>query len=162
MTILRFVYELNHESCGFDNRSTHLKTRVLTAWHWNTRGKTERDSLMAVEYQLRFLGYLPHPHWAVPSSCSHTALAAQAVQSCDGILMPKATARHSDKKSQMLMLNTSVWQDSFFLICHSQSFHICVLVHVPHFYWAIMWGAVQIMSPLSEWKALRREIHWYD
>ena len=53
-------------------------------------------------------------------------------------------------------------RDYFFLICHSQSFHVCVLVHVPHLYWAIMWSAVQIMSPLSKWKALRREIHWYD
>lgn len=42
------------------------------------------------------------------------------------------------------------------LISYSQSFHICVLIHVPHLYWAIMRGAVQIMSPLPEWKTLTR------
>lgn len=50
------------------------------------------DSLVAVEHQLRFLGYLPHPHRAIPSSRGHAALTAQAVQSRDGILMTKSAA----------------------------------------------------------------------
>lgn len=56
---------------------------------------TDRNSLMAVEDKLRLLGYLPHPHGAVASSCSHAALTAQAVQPRDSILMPKATEIHS-------------------------------------------------------------------
>lgn len=55
-----------------------------------------RDSLVAVEDQLRLLGDLPHPHRAVPPSRRHAALAAQTVQACDGGLMAEATERPSE------------------------------------------------------------------
>lgn len=48
---------------------------------------------------------------------------------------------------------------NYIQISYSQSFHICVLFHVPHFYWAIMRGAVKIMTSLPEWKTLRRKRH---
>lgn len=44
---------------------------------------------MTVEHQLRLLGYFPHPHGAVTSTCSHTALTAQTVQPCDDVLVAK-------------------------------------------------------------------------
>lgn len=64
---------------------------------------------MAVEHQLRFLGYLPHPHRAVPPSCRDTQLAAQAVQSCDRVLMPEATA-DQNYSSNSKRSNSSGWQ----------------------------------------------------
>lgn len=61
-----------------------LWLHVVEAW---------TDSLVAVKHQLRFLGYLPHPHWAIPSSCGHATLAAQAVQTRDGVLMTESAAK---------------------------------------------------------------------
>lgn len=40
---------------------------------------------------------------------------------------------------------------------HSQSFHIRVLVHIPHLYRAIVRGAVQVISSPPEGKTLRRK-----
>lgn len=60
-------------------------------------GVGQPDSLVAVKHQLRFLSYLPHPHRSIPSSCCHAALAAQAVQSGDGVLMTETVA---NQKSQ--------------------------------------------------------------
>lgn len=66
-----------------------------TAW-WQRKRENRKDSLVAVEHQLRLLGDLPHPHRAVPPSRRYAALAAQAVQACDGVLMAEAAERLSE------------------------------------------------------------------
>lgn len=112
---------------------------------------------MAVKHQLRFLGYLPHPHWSIPSSCGHAALAAQAVQARDGVLMTKPTAKSNvTVEVQLALLKAG---RNYGMISRSQSFHICILVYVPHFNRTVMRGAVEVMSSPSEWKTLRRKIN---
>lgn len=70
-----------------------------------------RDSLVAVEDELRLLGDLPHPHRAVPPSRRHAALAAQTVQARDGGLMAEAAERLGERTAprslnQLLQLET--------------------------------------------------------
>lgn len=54
--------------------------------------------------QLRLLGDLPHPDGSVPAPRGDAALTAQAVQACDGILVPEAGSSqqnsHSSDKSR--------------------------------------------------------------
>lgn len=108
------------------------------------------DSLMAVKHQLRFLGYLPHPHRAVPSSCGHAALAAQAVQSCNGILMTKPAATINGTRPQFKDNRPFKAGRNHKVIRCSQSFHVCVLVYVPHFNRTVMRGAVKVVSSSPE------------
>lgn len=78
--------------CFFSNILLTIKHGLELAEEKEKR----RDSLVAVEDQLRLLGDLPHPHRAVPPSRRHAALAAQTVQACDGALMAEATERLSE------------------------------------------------------------------
>lgn len=52
---------------------------------------------------------------------------------------------------------TKFWGVIYILVWVSnlQSFHICILIHIPHLHWAIMRGTVKIMGSLPEWETLR-------
>lgn len=134
----------------------HDSSDVLLDWALLSKTSvTYRNSLMSVEDKLRLLCYFPHPHGTVPSSCSHTALTAQAVQPCNSILMSKAAEIHSSihtfRANQVFGSKIK-----YVLISYSQSFHVCILIHIPDLDWAVMRGTVQIMSSLPEWKSLWR------
>lgn len=78
---------------SMDSLFSRYPSPPLHGYMWLRVLEGRTDSLVAVKHQLGFLGYLPHPHRAIPSSCGHATLAAQAVQSRDGVLMTKSAAK---------------------------------------------------------------------